>query len=147
MADFNDDPNLDVLQNIEFAIVHACKGAHAGNTDYEVMRALDALLNDYRALTRGREPRPHMLDAGERAVYDAVKAMCDWRTGKSSPPDSADDADDENVDDAEALPLVPSPLSNEDMFACLKKIRKSVDRWNSVGGNRGYLNFVAPFVP
>ena len=31
-------------------------------------------------------------------------------------------------------------------WACLKRIRKSVQRWNKEGGRQGYLTFVGRFV-
>jgi hypothetical protein len=30
--------------------------------------------------------------------------------------------------------------------ACLRRLRKSVERWNRTGGQRGYLEFVSQFV-
>jgi hypothetical protein len=34
----------------------------------------------------------------------------------------------------------------DEILACLRKIRKSVDRWNKQGGKQGYLQFVSEFV-
>ena len=35
----------------------------------------------------------------------------------------------------------------QEILACLRKIRKSVERWNKRGGQQGYLHFVREFVP
>jgi hypothetical protein len=32
------------------------------------------------------------------------------------------------------------------IIACLKRIRKSVEKWNKQGGRQGYLTFVEQFV-
>src|SRR5437870_3808509 len=51
-----EDVHLDVLQNIEFAIVSVYRKQHALR-DVEVMRALDALIDVYRAKARGHTPK------------------------------------------------------------------------------------------
>ena len=50
-----EDVHVDVLQNIEFAIVSVYRKQHALR-DVEVMRALDALIDVYRAKARGHTP-------------------------------------------------------------------------------------------
>ena len=37
-------------------------------------------------------------------------------------------------------------LTAAEMAGCLRRIRKSVDRWNKESGPRGYLNFVRQYV-
>ena len=51
-----EDTHLDVLQNIEFAIVSVYQKQNTLR-DLEVMRALDALIDVYRAEARGILPR------------------------------------------------------------------------------------------
>ena len=41
---------------------------------------------------------------------------------------------------------LPEPLSLDEMVACLKRIRKSVRKWNKRGGRQGYLRFIDQFV-
>lgn len=50
-----EDVHLDVLQNIEFAIVSVYRKQHALR-DVAVMRALDALIDVYRAKARWAYP-------------------------------------------------------------------------------------------
>jgi hypothetical protein len=38
------------------------------------------------------------------------------------------------------------PKTVEEMIACLKFIRRSIERWNKRGGQRGYLDFVSQYV-
>ncbi|MEZ5585331.1 MAG: hypothetical protein R3F37_23615 [Candidatus Competibacteraceae bacterium] len=60
------DEHLDVLQNIEFAITRAYRD-HRDITDRQIMRALDALTDHYRAEARGHVPKQPNL--GEREAH------------------------------------------------------------------------------
>jgi hypothetical protein len=40
----------------------------------------------------------------------------------------------------------PKPITADEIVACLKRIRKSVQRWTKEGGRRGYLTFVEGYV-
>ena len=55
------DAHMDVLQNIEFAIVDVYHERPL-LVDYSVMRALDALIGLYRAESRGHTPKAISLD-------------------------------------------------------------------------------------
>jgi len=129
-----EDEYLDVLQNIEFAIVQVAH-RHPELTDYEVEKALYALMRMYKRPDQERESR---LQAGSLAeeVYKTVKGMCDWRLGSS-------------LQIPEGLPAnLPdvTPLTIDEIQACLKRIRKSLQTWNKRGGRRGYLEFIDQFV-
>lgn len=78
---------LDVLQNIEFAIVSTYRD-HREMRDGDVIYALEAAAS-------GRAPEPKRVD---------------------------------------------------EIVLCLKRIRKSVNRWNKSGGQRGYLSFIVQYV-
>jgi hypothetical protein len=127
-----EDENLDLLQNIEFAIVFVYR-AHAGLSDYDVMRALDALIGYYRDESRGHTQKSPALENQESAVFDSVKGMCEWRMGREEQPD---------------MLRFTSGMekSLDDVLSCLRKIRKSVDKWNKSGGRQGYLSFVSQYV-
>jgi hypothetical protein len=62
--------------------------------------------------------------------------MCEWRLGRLQP-DNAEAAD---------LGPAPEPIKVDEIVLCLKKILKSVNRWNKTGGQRGYLTFIIPYV-
>ena len=129
-----EDEYLDVLQNIEFAIAKIAH-SHPDLTDYEVEKALNALMRVYKRPDQDGEAR---LQAGSLAeeVYQAIKAMCDWRLGSE-------------LQTPEGLPAnLPQvdPLSLDEIQACLKRIRKSLQTWNKRGGRRGYLEFIDQFV-
>jgi len=69
-------------------------------------------------------------------VYEAVQMMCEWRLGKE---------DIFQTETGEPGPQ-PEPVSIEVIIACLKRIRKSVERWNREGGRQGYLTFIERFI-
>lgn len=123
---------LDVLQNIEFAIVSVYK-EHPDLRDTQVMRALDALIDHYRAEARGHHPKEHRLPETEALIFERVKDMCEIRLGREKL--------------ATELPdLSPETKTADEILTCLRKIRKSADKWNKRGGRQGYLQFVTSFI-
>lgn len=127
-----EDEHLDVLQNIEFAIVsvHRQRG---DLRDHDVMRALDALITHYRAEAKGHTPKEVNLPEKETLIFERVKHICDFRLGRS-----------ELGGDKQTL--TGGDKTADEIVACLRKIRKSVERWNRRGGQQGYLQFVQQFI-
>jgi len=127
--------HLDVLQNIEFAIVSVHQRQPA-LVDFDVDAALNALMAYYQARAVGREARPVRLNERAQQVYEMMETMCDWRMG------------DETLVSADMKSRVPrpEPVTTDVIVACLKRIRKSVEKWNKQGGRQGYLTFVERFV-
>lgn len=126
-----DEKYLDVLQNIEFGIVSVYHKQNDLN-DYAVMNALDALIDAYRIEIRGHTPKEYHLAAKEALVFSEVREMCEFRLGRKK-------SDEMSTD-------FLGPKTAEEILSCLRKIRKSVERWNSRGGKQGYLNFVKEYV-
>ena len=124
----------DVLQNLEFAIVSVARQVPT-LVDYDVESALENLLRHYSAEAQNRTVTLPQLNTARQAIFDRVQAMCEWRLGRS------------NVQ-AEGGPAIPMPrtISVDELVACLKRIRKSVQRWTKQGGRRGYLTFVDQFI-
>jgi hypothetical protein len=126
---------LDVLQNIEFAIVSVHQRQPA-LVDFDVDAALNALITHYQSKAIDRPARQSNLNERAKQVYEMVQAMCDWRLG------------DETLlsADMKRRGPRPEPVSTDVIVACLKRIRKSVEKWNKQGGRQGYLTFVEQFV-
>ena len=123
---------LDVLQNIEQSIL-AVHRQRFELSDYDVMRALDALIAIYRAESRGHVPKQARLEDPEAMIFERVRAVCEWRIGRAVMPTGCE--------------LVSGPeYGVDEILECLRKIRKSVDWWNKQGGPRGYLKFVSDYV-
>jgi hypothetical protein len=127
----------DVLQNIEFAIVQEYRRDQT-LLDYDVADALEALTRAYRSEAGGRAPAPVRLDGKPRRVFDAVRAVCEWRLGRpgagAEPPTGV------------AVGPGAGEISPGEIVECLKRIEKSVHRWNKQNGRQGYLTFVSEFI-
>jgi len=124
---------LDVLQNIEFPVQVIYK-SHPDLTDYDVLFAVEALIELYTAEERKRKPRDFKLSGKSIEVYEGVMEMCELRLGRSI---------SDNIEDKDA----PEPLSISEMINCLKTIKNSINKWTKSSGRQGYLNFVKEFMP
>ena len=120
------------LQNIEFAIVSVYRKQH-DLRDIEVIRALDALVDVYRAEARGHTPKDMSLTGAEDMVFQRTKEMCEHRLGRQGAVTRTQMA-------------FEGDKTAHDILACLRKIRRSVERWHKPGGQQGYLQFVSEFV-
>jgi hypothetical protein len=120
----------DVLQNIESAVVHTWR-THSEMTNYSVMRVYDAAIAFYNALAREQTPKPANLTGLDADLLKAVQEICEFRLGR--------------VKLSDKVEVTPIPL--EDLVACLRKLRKSVDFWTKQGGRQGYLQYIEKFLP
>ena len=123
------DDYQDVLQNIESAVVGLWR-SHKEMTNYTVMRAYDAAIAFYNALAREQTPKPANLTGLDAELFKAVQEICEFRLGRIKLPDQ--------------IEIAPIPV--EDLVACLRKLRKSVDFWTEEGGRQGYLKYIENFL-
>ena len=133
-----EDQYLDVLQNIEVAILGVYH-EHPDLTDSMVDAALEGLVRLYTAEQRGRvAPRLSLSDRSQQ-VFDAVKSVCEWRLGRQEFIVGGDE-------DKKDVPL-ESVKTVDEIILCLKRLRKSVKLWTTDYGRQGYLNYIAQFSP
>lgn len=126
---------LDVLQNIEFAIISVYR-SELTLSDYDVNKILNVLISGYQAeLSRRDFSKPNLSTLQER-LYESVKDMCEWRLGRKA------------IFKKEKHLKVKKlgPLSVEEIIACLKRIQKSVETWTKQGGRKGYLQYIDQFL-
>jgi len=131
----------DVLQNIEFGIVRVYQ-QHPEMVDWDALRAIESLIQVYSAEAQGKRAAPRVLAGLSSQVAESVKAMCEWRLGR----DSVVDAGGHLIADENGNPIEIPPKSLDEMVACLKRIRRSIQYWSKEGGRQGYLKFVSQFV-
>jgi hypothetical protein len=121
---------MDVLQNIEMAIVSVYR-ERGDLLDYDVNKVLNLLWKEYRNEQIHKPTLMPTLNANAQSVYDKVKAMCEWRLGRT-----------DMTGKDKAIRVKPESISNDEILECLKRIRKSVDLWNKEDGRQGYLYFI-----
>ena len=124
------------MQNLEFGIVQVHHN-HPEMTDWEALTAIEALLRTYRAEAKGRQAAPPSLNSLAGEVYDSVETMCEWRLGREKP---------FSDEEGEPMEFPVDPITLDEIIACLKRIRKSINYWSRQGGRQGYLTFVSQFV-
>jgi lysyl-tRNA synthetase class II len=130
-----EDEYLDVLQNIEFSIVRVYH-QHPEMADWDALDAIEALIRSYTAEARGRSRTKIRLSDLSKLVFESVKTVCEWRLGREQLL-----AEDDKPPD-----VTMEPKTMDEIIACLKRVRKSIRRWNKEGGRQGYLNFVSEFI-
>jgi hypothetical protein len=130
-----EEEHLDVLQNIEFAIVGVFR-REPMLVDFDFENAVNGLIVHYQAQPQNREARLPKLNERAKEVYDLVEAMCEWRLGNEALASA----------DMKARGPRPEPVTLDVMVACLKRIRKSVQKWNKQGGRQDYLTFIQRFI-
>jgi hypothetical protein len=126
------DQYLDVLQTIDFAIIRVYR-EQPDVQDSVVLRALEALIDSYRAESRGQPPKPVKLPETEALSFVCDQEFCALRLGRGG------------------LGMAPErwPVQDktvEEIVAGLRRIRKSVERWTQRGGQQGYVTFVSPVI-
>lgn len=135
MAESFIEEYMDVLQNIEFALVRVYD-KNPNLTDTGTMYAVETLIKVYTGESRGREVALPQFKPEEMEAYDAAKAMCDMRLGRGSLEDKK----------GKKIELGGEPLTVEEIIACLKRLLKSINTWYKRGGRRGYYSFVRQFI-
>lgn len=125
-----EEEHLDILQNIESSVTSVYR-EHPQLTDFDVERVYDALIREY-SRPEGSESAPPEFPTEERAaLYAQAKIVCDFRLG--------------DPDSPLQLPTGLEPVSREVIVACLKRLRRSVNKWTKRGGRRGYLDFIQDY--
>lgn len=135
MVDKFEDKYLDVLHNIETALVHSYE-EHAEMTDWDAHEAVNALMRTYKAELRGRATPSVRLNAIAQDAFTNVKKMCDWRLGRAT-----------ILTEDGKLPDFEMTLKTlDEIIACLQRIQRSIEMWQKEGGRRGYYNFARQFL-
>ena len=125
----------DVLQNIEFTINQVYE-RHRGLQDWDVILALKPLVAQYRDELRHYQAKPAGLTGFSEVVYQSARAVCEWRLGRGESPFPV------NKKDSKGL----SENTLDEIYYCVRKIKRSAEKWNGENGQRGYLDFISRFV-
>ena len=132
----------DVLMNMEMQIISVAE-ENDGLTDFDVEKAIEALLRKYKTLARGKEPRDFSLKPLSQQIFDRVDKICIWRTSNSTV--EIPTKKKKWWQKRKKAVLDIKVLSYDEIVACLKRIRKSIRLWNKEGGRTGYLDYIQQF--
>lgn len=124
---------LEQLYNLELAIMAEYK-MNNQLTDYDVSFALEALIEFYKAEAGNRISRKFNLSESSEKVLIFMETAGDLLIGKT------------HLNNEEGK-ISDKLISIEELIDCLKKIKKSVERWTKIGGRQGYLEFVRRHMP
>jgi hypothetical protein len=122
-----EDEHLDVLQNIEFAIMQTYQEI-PGLIDAEVLNALEALIYLYNAEMQGKTGLSRPLRGTTATVAAGIQEICEIRLGRGL-----------------VIEAAVEPKTLTDILDCLKRLKSSVKLWTTKGGRQGYLKFVHNF--
>ena len=124
-----EDQYLDVLQNIEWALLSLVKD-HPALSDHDMLRIIEQALTYYKSQQRGNPAiAQSKLTDIRQDIFERILSMCEWRLGRLPPPDKQ---------------IACNPITIEELILCLKRIEKSIKFWTKQGGRKGYINFAAP---
>jgi len=139
---------LDILQNMEFVIIHIYR-ARPELLDFQVDKALESLLRVYQAERKERAAPVFNLGPLDQQIYDDVASVCAFHLGRPSTFSSSVEIIIEGVEDEEAKKELMETLAGhvtvDEIMACLKRIRQSIKQWTKQSGRQGYLTFANQF--
>src|SRR6266536_1664481 len=105
--------HLDVLQNLEFAIVEVYR-TDRSLLDFDAKDAIDAVIRHYHAEEVGRRAPVLRIGGRARRVFETVQEICLLRLGRTQ--------DSLRTPDGNGIPLA-------ELIKCLRQIQKSIPRW------------------
>ncbi|MGE5196347.1 MAG: hypothetical protein ACM3JI_03345 [Anaerolineae bacterium] len=123
------DQYLDVLQNIEWALLSLVK-EHPELSDHDMLRIIEQALTYYKS-----QQRENLVIAQSKLtdirqdIFERIRSMCEWRLERLPSPNKE---------------IACNPIIIEELLLCLKRIEKSIKFWTKQGGRKGYINFAAP---
>jgi hypothetical protein len=133
-----EEEHLDVLQNLEFAIVEIYKKT-PDLIDAEVLTAIESLIRTYGAEAQRKSIGSRPIRGVSQSVAEQVQLFCELRLGRSPSDTPAMESIDQSIGD---LPTI----SLEVLVACLKRIQSSINFWTKKNGRQGYLDYIQRFI-
>jgi hypothetical protein len=133
-----EEEHLDVLQNLEFAIVEVYRKT-PDLIDAEVLTAIESLIRIYGAEAQGKSISTRPIRGASQSVAERVQFFCELRLGRLLSADPPIESGDRPGED---LPTI----SLEVLVACLKRIQSSINFWTKKQGRQGYLDYIQNFM-
>lgn len=108
------------LEAIETAVAKTYR-EHPSLVDNQVERAYSASITFFNAIGNGRDKPKCKLSGNDLIVYNDIQIVSYDLIGKEE-------------------------ISEKELLKCLKRLRKSAQKWSKRYGVRGYLDFISQFV-
>ncbi len=125
----------NVMINIEIQVI-TVSNEYPELSDAGVERVYNALLSKYKAIGRGKEPKePSFRSEAEQELFALIDTVSDLFTGVDKESELADVFEGQDE------------VSAENMAAIFKRLRKSLRTWTKQGGSKGYIYYIAQFLP
>jgi hypothetical protein len=136
---------------IETTVLHLYD-THPDLVDHHVDKAYEALVRLYDKEAKGRkQPRVRLLGLSQD-VFDALHPLgelflgrgrlTEQPVGDADAPDTTDDSAHEADDGEKGL----DPITPAEVVMIFKRLRNSIDLWNSTYGRTGYLDYIDSFL-
>ncbi|MBI4670609.1 MAG: hypothetical protein HY741_02940 [Chloroflexi bacterium] len=135
MPDTFEEKYIDVLHNIELALARTYR-EHDDLTDFDAREAVNALIRVYQAQLQNRAAPALQLSPLAQKAFENAQVMCEFHLGRGT-------LLDKNQKPANISVYVKTV---DEIVACLKRIRRSIEMWNKELGRRGYFDFVKDYV-
>lgn len=135
MGQFEEQYN-DVLRSMELALVRVYRQDDE-MVDWLALTAVNGLIRTYTAEQRGRSTPNLTLKPPAQQAYTGLKIVCDGWLGRGPVIDEA----------GQMAEVGEQALTPDELIACLKRIRRSIEMWQKEGGRRGYFEFIDQFLP
>ncbi|MCA9974007.1 MAG: hypothetical protein KC425_27535 [Anaerolineales bacterium] len=135
MGQFEEQYN-DTLRSMELTLVRQYREFDE-LTDWQTLAAVNDLIRIYTAETRRRQPPVLKQEGLTQLVHERLAETCAGWLGRAPLIDEF----------GGVATLDENALAVSEVIACLKRIRKSIEMWKKEGGNRGYFEFIDPFLP
>lgn len=117
----------EILGDMETRTVELFR-EHPEMTDHVARRVYETFHDRFRAIAKGRQPKPHRLEGLDVTLFDRLTPVCDDWLVSNSAADSA-------------------PRSTPEILGrCFKKLIQSLELWNKQGGRTGYLAYISRFM-
>jgi hypothetical protein len=140
-----EEKHVDVLHNIETSIVVIYRNEKT-LTDWDVLRAVESLIDEYQAEKSGREPRKTVLKPLAEATRDLVHSTCEMTLGRLL---TIVETEEKVLGifkrkRYEGVPIEPKTV--DELLLCLRRIRDSIQFWTKESGRQGYLQYIDQFI-
>jgi hypothetical protein len=133
------------LHSIEQAII-AIYRQNEELVDWDVLRVVETLINEYQAKRTDRATRSKPLQPNAQEVYENVRPVCESLLEQSTMKVETQEKKF-GIFPIKVVKEIPvASISIDEIILCLKSLRGSIQFWSKESGRQGYLEYVNKFI-